>query len=266
MLYGAYGYLLLKLADYCDTLFFVLRKQRSHISFLHVYHHALMGLVGFVGVRYAPGGNGAILVLANTFVHTVMYTYYLLSALERTRELAARCKKHITQLQLVSGQRNGLFIRCTVRWILLGFYCSMGGGCFRVLQVQFVCIGSHYTQAYLTESCRFPDILCIGLMLQNIFMSAMFLDFYVRTYWRKPAAEAKAKAAEAVAAATAAAINGNGTGKGNGNGNGNGTTTTVTTSNGHSNGSKSMKKTSVNGAARTTAANGAVKSEKAGSL
>lgn len=101
IIYGAVWYLVLKLADYMDTLFFVLRKQNGHVSFLHVYHHALMGFVGFFGVRYAPGGNGAILVLANTLVHTVMYTYYLLSALESTRATAMRWKKQITQLQLV---------------------------------------------------------------------------------------------------------------------------------------------------------------------
>lgn len=100
-IFCAYCYLMLKIADYMDTLFFVLRKQSAHISFLHVYHHALMGFVGYMGVRYAPGGNGWILVVANTLVHTIMYAYYGLSAMERTRDMAARWKKHITQLQLV---------------------------------------------------------------------------------------------------------------------------------------------------------------------
>lgn len=40
-------------------------------------------------------------------------------------------------------------------------------------------------QAYMSPSCKFPKILSIMLMLQNTFMALMFLDFYVRTYWRQ---------------------------------------------------------------------------------
>lgn len=171
----AFGYLLLKMADYMDTIFFVLRKQKSHISFLHLYHHSLMGLVGYIGVRFAPGGNGAILVLANTLVHTVMYTYYLLSAMPSTRAFAGRFKKHITQLQLVICLWSPTYFKYSVHPLLV---C--------VLQFQFMCIGLHYTQAYVNVNCPFPSILCVGLILQNSFMTAMFADFYVRTYWREP--------------------------------------------------------------------------------
>lgn len=52
-------------------------------------------------------------------------------------------------------------------------------------QLQFLCVGAHYTQSYLNDSCRFPNFLCYTLIPQNVFMSAMFIDFYVRTYWRK---------------------------------------------------------------------------------
>lgn len=64
--------------------------------------------------------------------------------------------------------------------------------------MQFLFIGSHFTQAYFDESCTFPKVLCATLMLQNIFMSALFLDFYRRTYWRsatsRPAKAAKLEA------------------------------------------------------------------------
>uniref|UniRef100_A0A0K8WIQ1 Elongation of very long chain fatty acids protein n=1 Tax=Bactrocera latifrons TaxID=174628 RepID=A0A0K8WIQ1_BACLA len=38
----AYGYYLLKIIDFADTVFFVLRKHQHQVSFLHVYHHILM--------------------------------------------------------------------------------------------------------------------------------------------------------------------------------------------------------------------------------
>lgn len=38
-------------------VFFVLRKKYSQISFLHVYHHLGMCLLGFVGTKYVPGKN-----------------------------------------------------------------------------------------------------------------------------------------------------------------------------------------------------------------
>merc|ERR1719440_1676512 len=50
-----------KYLDWCDTLWIVLNKKRSQMSFLHVYHHATIGAVwGFLldhnvgsgGVRY----------------------------------------------------------------------------------------------------------------------------------------------------------------------------------------------------------------------
>lgn len=172
----AFGYFMLKLADYTDTLFFVLRKQKSHISFLHVYHHSLMGFVGYIGVRYAPGGNGAILVLANTLVHTVMYTYYLLSAMPSTRDFAGRMKKHITQLQLVICSSKPFLPS-----ILYDLDLSMPA-----LQFQFLVIGSHYTQTYFNANCHFPSVLAVSLVMQNTFMAAMFADFYVRTYWCEP--------------------------------------------------------------------------------
>lgn len=80
----------------------MLRKQNGHISFLHVYHHAIMIVTGYMGVRFIPGGNGAMLVLVNCVVHVFMYMYYMLVALESTRTMALSWKKHITQLQLVS--------------------------------------------------------------------------------------------------------------------------------------------------------------------
>lgn len=37
-----YGYLILKLLDWFDTLFIILKKKDSQLSFLHTYHHSIV--------------------------------------------------------------------------------------------------------------------------------------------------------------------------------------------------------------------------------
>ncbi|KAH9518866.1 Elongation of very long chain fatty acids protein 7 [Bulinus truncatus] len=47
-----------KLIELMDTVFFVLRKKNSQISFLHVYHHSTMPILWWIGVRFVAGGEG----------------------------------------------------------------------------------------------------------------------------------------------------------------------------------------------------------------
>lgn len=80
----------------------MLRKQNSHVSFLHLYHHSLMAFSGYVGTRFIPGGQATLLVLINCFVHVFMYAYYLSSSLNLSAVWVQWSKRHITHLQLVS--------------------------------------------------------------------------------------------------------------------------------------------------------------------
>uniref|UniRef100_A0A182MNY9 Elongation of very long chain fatty acids protein n=1 Tax=Anopheles culicifacies TaxID=139723 RepID=A0A182MNY9_9DIPT len=59
--YDSYAYFLLKLCDLADTVFFVLRKKQSHVSFLHVYHHSFMVLTTYCALVFIPGGHGILL-------------------------------------------------------------------------------------------------------------------------------------------------------------------------------------------------------------
>ncbi|KAH7933418.1 hypothetical protein HPB49_012430 [Dermacentor silvarum] len=79
-------YLMVRIADFLDTFFFVLRKKDSHISFLHVVHHILVITFG---------------VILNSFVHVVMYSYYFLSLLGPSMQKHLWWKRYLTQLQLV---------------------------------------------------------------------------------------------------------------------------------------------------------------------
>lgn len=53
--YMSYNYFALKLFDYLDTIFFILRKKTEHVSFLHVYHHVLISFGAYICVLFSTG-------------------------------------------------------------------------------------------------------------------------------------------------------------------------------------------------------------------
>ncbi|XP_039958576.1 elongation of very long chain fatty acids protein F-like [Bactrocera neohumeralis] len=146
----AYGYYLLKLVDFADTVFFVLRKHQHQVSFLHVYHHILMACGLFFAVRYVSGGHGASLVIVNLAVHTIMYFYYFISALRPELKYSVWWKKHITQVQIA----------------------------------QFLLLLLHFIHALLDTECEFPKWALGFASFQMIVMLALFSDFYYKAYLR----------------------------------------------------------------------------------
>ncbi len=75
--------LYIKLNWLFDTFFLVLRKKERQISGLHLYHHGVMPIFLWSGVRYVCGGHGIFFafVILNALVHAVMYSYYLIAAM-----------------------------------------------------------------------------------------------------------------------------------------------------------------------------------------
>jgi len=45
-----------KLLELLDTVIFILRKKYSQVSFLHVFHHASMFSLWWIGVKWVAGG------------------------------------------------------------------------------------------------------------------------------------------------------------------------------------------------------------------
>lgn len=145
-------YFLLKLADLFDTVFFVLCKKQSHVSFLHVYHHAIMALVPFIFIRNYPSGHCSMLGLLNTYVHAAMYTYFFMTVYRPDLAKDIRWKKALTMMQ-------------------------MG---------QFVALAVYFGQPALRGlDCGIPVYWFWMVFVQSVFMLVMFADFYKKAYLTK---------------------------------------------------------------------------------
>jgi len=76
--YFCFVHYLSKFLDFFDTLFIILRKKRAQLTFLHVYHHASIGMI-WGTLLYVGHGNGTATwgALANSYIHLMMYSHYL---------------------------------------------------------------------------------------------------------------------------------------------------------------------------------------------
>lgn len=147
-----YCYFLLKITDFMDTIFIVLRKKSSQISFLHLYHHIVIASFTYLGIRFAPGGHPLLLVIVNSFVHSIMYFYYFLNSINPEVKKSIWWKKYITQVQLI----------------------------------QFLILLVHFGWPLIFEqNCNYPKSLLFCGVTQNLFMVVLFSDFYRRAYLTK---------------------------------------------------------------------------------
>ncbi|XP_063627894.1 very long chain fatty acid elongase AAEL008004-like [Cydia splendana] len=146
-----YAYFYIKIIDLLDTVFFILRKKQEQVTFLHVYHHFGVIMVAWGITKWVPGGHMTMLVTLNSFVHMVMYTYYLLTVWDDSYRHSLWWKKHVTQLQLL----------------------------------QFTYLMVHFGALVVKRECDYPRPCAYIMFPQNLFMVLMFGDFYYRTYIKK---------------------------------------------------------------------------------
>ncbi|CAG9817336.1 unnamed protein product [Phaedon cochleariae] len=136
-----------KLLDLVDTVFFVLRKSYRQVSFLHLYHHSGMTILMWFGIRFFPGGMSLWIPMINGFVHVVMFIYYSLTALDSSWKQSIAFKKRLTQIQLL-----------------------------QFIIILTVCI------AIVFSDCSYPKLAGLMLIPQNLFITILFGDFYLKTY------------------------------------------------------------------------------------
>ncbi|PVU86076.1 hypothetical protein BB561_006822 [Smittium simulii] len=89
----AYIFYLSKYYEVVDTAIILLKGRRS--STLQTYHHAGAIMCMFLGVYYVPSAI-FYFVVVNSFIHSIMYSYYALSSLG----FHPPGKKYLTSLQI----------------------------------------------------------------------------------------------------------------------------------------------------------------------
>lgn len=223
---GCWWYYFSKFTEFFDTFFFVLRKKNSHISRLHVIHHGVMPLSTWFGVKFSPGGHSTFFGMLNTFVHIVMYSYYLLAAFGPHMQKYLWWKKYLTVLQMV----------------------------------QFVLVMIHAFQLLFID-CNYPKAFVWWIGLHAFMFYFLFKDFYQQAYTSKQKRKVSVTQNGNGAIKNGSAVNG--TAITNGSAKVNGTTsigTSVTNGSIHKNGNAlTQHKNAIN--AEIHAANGFINNE-----
>ncbi|RWS15204.1 elongation of very long chain fatty acids protein-like isoform X2 [Dinothrombium tinctorium] len=151
-----YSYYLSKFVELFDTVFFILRKKHSHVTGLHVFHHASMPLLCFIAAKFSVWHAAGWTPILNGFVHIVMYTYYAIACLGSRTKKYLWWKKHLTQLQLV----------------------------------QFTLIIAHAIYFLLHPSCKWPKIFPLLELFHGCLFLYLFASFYSKCYNKAKKADA----------------------------------------------------------------------------
>lgn len=71
-------YFAAKIVELLDTIFFVLRKKNRQISFLHLYHHFMMPICAWIGVKFLPGMFIPIFLIFGTYLNVSLFFFHIL--------------------------------------------------------------------------------------------------------------------------------------------------------------------------------------------
>lgn len=162
-----YYVILLRIVEFIETIFFVLRKKHNQVTFLHIYHHISTIVIFWMFLKHSgsefsalanyfwlfflshTGMTDVYLGVINLVVHIFMYTYYLLSSVSFTKRLMNKVKPFVTILQLI----------------------------------QFLIITGHCVVA-IHPSCNATRLFYI--QFPNVFLLMyMFVKFFIQTYVNK---------------------------------------------------------------------------------
>jgi elongation of very long chain fatty acids protein 4 len=148
-----------KFVEYLDTIFMVLRQKNDQMTFLHCWHHFLMGFAWWCVLRHAAGGAAWYGSGANSLIHVIMYGYY--GATSLGFKLPGWMKMFVTQSQLIQF----CLVASQSVWMLYRHFAE----------------GVEVYPSWLT-------LLQLAVMV-NMFV--MFAGFYARQYCKRRSSEAK---------------------------------------------------------------------------
>lgn len=137
--------------EFFDTFFFILRKKNSQISFLHVFHHAIVPTLMYIGLKFYPLPFNSLLPSTNMFVHIIMYAYYGLATFGPNVQRFLWWKKYLTTMQI--SQFVLLLIHCTQPIIF-----------------------------YNRPNCKYPITMVIVNFCIGVTFLSLFVSFYRQAY------------------------------------------------------------------------------------
>ncbi|KAF7246036.1 hypothetical protein EG68_10321 [Paragonimus skrjabini miyazakii] len=137
-----------KLIELLDTAFFIARRKFDQVSFLHVFHHAIMPVSWWFGVKYVPGGISTFHAMLNCFIHLLMYTYYGLAAAGPKFRRYIWWKKYLTTAQII----------------------------------QFVVTILHSVYTLSLRDCNYPKLFNYWILSYALIFLVLFANFYSRAY------------------------------------------------------------------------------------
>jgi len=143
----AYWYTLVRLADFFDPFFFLLRKKFSHISTLHYTHHALVVWSGWLWLTLGADGHVLLGLVVNSCMHVIMYSYYFLASFGGRFQKYLWWKKYLTTMQIT----------------------------------QFVVLLLHILIP-LFNDCGYPKSMIYMAFAQGTFGLVLFINFYIQAY------------------------------------------------------------------------------------
>ncbi|XP_035913944.1 elongation of very long chain fatty acids protein 4-like [Anopheles stephensi] len=147
-LHAAYLNYCVKTAELVETVLFALRKKRSQISFLHVYHHVFTYLLAWIFAKYVGGSMLTYTIIVNSLVHMCMYSYYLLAVIPNYVPFSLnKLKRYITALQIIQ-----------LVSILVNIMFAM------------------------RSSCAIPRTHILLYAPYMVVLISMFINFYMKTY------------------------------------------------------------------------------------
>lgn len=134
------------------------------------------------------GHQGAICGILNTIIHSIMYSYYFLSALGPKMQKYLWWKKYLTRLQIVSMMiiTGAITIRISIR-SKPQYYKLPNTPPIQIkfwnfhFQIQFI-VGLAYGITLFIYDCTFPRLFSIYMILDVSLFLYLFLKFYKNTY------------------------------------------------------------------------------------
>lgn len=133
-----------KYVEFLDTVFMALRKKDNQITFLHVYHHVLLVWAWYCATKYGTTGDCYFGAICNSFVHVLMYGYYLLALLK----VNTPWKRWLTKIQLV--QFCVCFAQASYVMYNNHYPAWLGGLQIFVMVNMLVLFGNFYHKSYTT--------------------------------------------------------------------------------------------------------------------